>query len=141
MLHLFSKCLHVLRKIDFQFSVKTIDISYPVFRKLIPENGKPSHICVDFLRKIWHSVVSIFYKIRDQFRIFSVILELAVIFDFFALLYRIWIYLDNADSIRNHPCSQRKPVVACRFKTQHDLFLIVFCRKCQNPCLGIRKAF
>ena len=79
--------------------METIDISYPVFAKLVPEHGEPSHICVDFFRKIWHSIVAIFHKIGNQFGIFSVILELTVVFDFFALLYSIWIYLDNADSV------------------------------------------
>lgn len=94
----FPKCVHVFRKIDFQFPVKTIDISYPVLGKLISEHGEPSHICINVFWKIWHSVVSIFHKICNQFRIFSVILELAVVFNFFALLYGIWIYLDNTDS-------------------------------------------
>ena len=80
-------------------SVKTIDISYPVFGKLIPEHGESSHVCVNFFWKIKHSVVSIFHKVRNQFRIFSVVLELAVILNLFALLYGIWIYLDNADSV------------------------------------------
>ena len=99
MLIYFSKCVHVFWKTDFQFPVKTIDISYPVFGKLISEHGESSHVCVNFFWKIRHSVVSIFHKICDQFRIFSVVLELAVIFDLFALLYGIWIYLGNADSV------------------------------------------
>ena len=65
--------------------MKTIDISYPVLGKLISEHGEPSHICINVFWKIWHSVVSIFHNICNQFRIFSVILELAVVFNFFAL--------------------------------------------------------
>ena len=71
----------------------------------------------------------------------ALLLELAIIFDFFALLYGIWIYLANADSVWNHPCSQCKPVVTCWFKTKYYLFFIAFCRKCHHSCLGILKTF
>ena len=79
--------------------METVDISDSVLGKLIPKHGEPSHVCINILWEIRHSIVSIFYKVGNYFRIFSVILELAVIFNLFALLYSIWIYLNNADSI------------------------------------------
>ena len=100
-----SKCVHIFRKINLHFTMETVNISDSVLSKLISKHGKSSHICINAFWKIWHSIITIFYKICDYFRIFSVILKLAVIFNLFALLYSIWIYLNNADSVRNHPCS------------------------------------
>ena len=121
--------------------MKTVNISNTVFCKLIPEHRKFSHVCIGFFRKIRHSVIPIFYKIRNQFRILSVILELAVVFDFLALFYSIWIHLDNADSSCDQPCSQCKPVVASRFKPQDNLAFSILYRKLQHPCFSCFKAF
>ena len=94
-----SKSVHIFRKVNLHFTMETVDISDSVLGKLIPKHGEPSHVCINILWEIRHSIVSIFYKVGNYFRIFSVILELAVIFNLFALLYSIWIYLNNADSI------------------------------------------
>ena len=109
----FSKCVLILRKIDFHFSVKSVKISYPILVYLVSKHRQPSDTSIKLFRQIRHSKVSIFHKICYEFWIFSVILKLAVIFNFFCLLYciRIHLYLYYADPVSDQLCSKTKPIV------------------------------
>ena len=107
----FSKCVLILRKIDFHFSVKSVKISYPILVYLVSKHRQPSDTSIKLFRQIRHSKVSIFHKICYEFWIFSVILKLAVIFNFFCLLYCIRIHLYYADPVSDQLCSKTKPIV------------------------------
>ena len=97
----FSQCVLIFGKADCQFPVQPVQAPDPVFRKLVAEHGESSHISVHFLRQVRHPIVPVLYQVGDQFRVFPVILELAVVLQFLCLFYRIWVDLHYTDAVRH----------------------------------------
>ena len=114
--------------------MQPVDVPDPVLCQLILKHGQRPHLRIYFFWKIGHPIVTILHKICDQFRIFTVILLLTVVFDLLGLLHSKGIYLNNADSVCYHPGCKAEPVMSGRLKAEYNLIFLVLCSNLKGPC-------
>ena len=127
------ECFSVFREHDLHFTVQAVHVPHTVLHELVSQRTQNAQFCVHIFRQIRHAIVPVLYQLRNQLRVFGIVLGLTVVCQLFRLFHRIRIHLHNTDPFRYHPRSQRKPVMSCRLNAQHNLVLAMLGCQAQRP--------